>query len=92
LDKEVSDKTTQLYSEQTLFLAQEEQRQLDIVRQSSRDKLAMSRNASAGMVRGIQDFGESAGSVYDQMRLISNNTLSDMSGMLANFVATGKLN
>ncbi|MEZ2896514.1 phage tail tape measure protein [Providencia rettgeri] len=92
LDKEVSDKTTQLYSEQTLFLAQEEQRQLDIVRQSSRDKLAMSRSASAGMVRGIQDFGESAGSVYDQMRLISNNTLSDMSGMLANFVATGKLN
>lgn len=92
LDKEVSDKTTQLYSEQTLFLTQEEQRQLDIVRQSSRDKLAINRSASAGMVRGIQDFGESAGSVYDQMRSISNNTLSDMSGMLANFVATGKLN
>lgn len=92
LDKEVSDKTTQLYADQTLFLSQEEQRQLDIVRQSSRDKLAMNRNASAGMIRGMQDFGESAGSIYDQMRSISNNALSDMSGMLANFVATGKLN
>lgn len=92
LDKEVSDKTTQLYSEQTLFLSQEEQRQLDIVRQSSRDKLAMNRNATTGMAKGIQDFGNSAENVYDQMRSISNGALSDMSGMLANFVATGKLN
>ncbi|MDH2322897.1 phage tail tape measure protein [Providencia rettgeri] len=92
LDKEVSDKTTQLYSEQTLFLSQEEQRQLDIVRQSSRDKLAMNRNATTGMAKGIQDFGNSAENVYDQMRTISNGALSDMSGMLANFVATGKLN
>ncbi|MBQ0366150.1 phage tail tape measure protein [Providencia rettgeri] len=92
LDKEVSDKTTQLYADQTLFLSQEEQRQLDIVRQSSRDKLAMNRNATTGMAKGIQDFGNSAENVYEQMRTISNGTLSDMSGMLANFVATGKLN
>ncbi|HEP0308059.1 TPA: phage tail tape measure protein [Providencia rettgeri] len=92
LDKEVSDKTTQLYADQTLFLSQEEQRQLDIVRQSSRDKLAMNRNAITGMAKGIQDFGNSAENVYDQMRTISNGALSDMSGMLANFVATGKLN
>lgn len=92
LDKEVSDKTTQLYADQTLFLSQEEQRQLDIVRQSSRDKLAMNRNATTGMAKGIQDFGNSAENVYDQMRTISNGALSDMSGMLANFVATGKLN
>ncbi|EJD6670205.1 phage tail tape measure protein [Providencia rettgeri] len=92
LDKEVSDKTTQLYADQTLFLSQEEQRQLDVVRQSSRDKLAMNRNATTGMAKGIQDFGNSAENVYDQMRTISNGALSDMSGMLANFVATGKLN
>lgn len=92
LDKEVSDKTTQLYADKTLFLSQEEQRQLDIVRQSSRDKLAMNRNATTGMAKGIQDFGNSAENVYDQMRTISNGALSDMSGMLANFVATGKLN
>ncbi|HIE4542775.1 TPA: phage tail tape measure protein [Providencia rettgeri] len=92
LDKEVSDKTTQLYADQTLFLSQKEQRQLDIVRQSSRDKLAMNRNATTGMAKGIQDFGNSAENVYDQMRTISNGALSDMSGMLANFAATGKLN
>ena len=92
LDKEVSDKTSQLYTDQTLKLAQEEQNQLDIVRQTSRDKLVIERNASAGMAKGIQDFGNSAGNVYEQMRSISNSALGDMSGMLANFVATGKLN
>ena len=38
LDKEVSDKKSQLYAGQTAFLLQEEQKQLEIVRQSSKDK------------------------------------------------------
>ncbi|ETT04840.1 TPA: phage tail tape measure protein [Providencia alcalifaciens] len=92
LDKEVSDKKSQLYADQTAFLLQEEQKQLEIVRQSSKDKSRDQRDAYKGMARGVQDFGNTAENVYDQMRSISNSTLSDMSGMLANFVATGKLN
>lgn len=92
LDKEVSDKKSQLYADQTAFLLQEEQKQLEIVRQSSKDKSRDQRDAYKGMARGVQDFGNTAENVYDQMRSISNSALSDMSGMLANFVATGKLN
>lgn len=92
LDKEVSDKKSQLYADQTAFLLQEEQKQLEIVRQSSKDKSRDQRDTYKGMARGVQDFGNTAENVYDQMRSISNSALSDMSGMLANFVATGKLN
>lgn len=92
LDKEVSDKKSQLYADQTAFLLQEEQKQLEIVRQSSKDKSRDQKDAYKGMARGVQDFGNTAENVYDQMRSISNSALSDMSGMLANFVATGKLN
>ncbi|MEQ5221054.1 phage tail tape measure protein [Providencia alcalifaciens] len=92
LGKEVSDKKSQLYADQTAFLLQEEQKQLEIVRQSSKDKSRDQMDAYKGMARGVQDFGNTAENVYDQMRSISNSALSDMSGMLANFVATGKLN
>ncbi|MTC77707.1 phage tail tape measure protein [Providencia sp. wls1916] len=92
LDKEVSDKKSQLYVEQTAFLLQEEQKQIEIVRQASKDKSRNQRDAYMGMAKGVRDFGDTAENVYEQMRSVSNNALSDMSGMLANFVTTGKLN
>ncbi|EKT55511.1 phage tail tape measure protein [Providencia sneebia] len=92
LDKEVSDKTTQLYADQTAFLAQEEQKQIDIARQSSKEKLAAQKNAYSGMAKGVQDFGDEANNVHEQMRTTTQNSLDNMSSMMADFVTTGKLN
>nr|ELR5114330.1 phage tail tape measure protein [Providencia stuartii] len=92
LDKEVSDKTTQLYADQTIFLASEEQKQIEIARQSSKDKLLAQKDAYAGMAKGVQDFGDTANNVHEQMRTITQNSLDNMSSMMADFVTTGKLN
>ncbi|MEY0887823.1 phage tail tape measure protein [Providencia rettgeri] len=92
LDKEVSDKTTQLYADQTTFLASEEQKQIEIARQSSKDKLSAQKDAYAGMAKGVQDFGNTANNVHEQMRTITQNSLDNMSSMMAGFVTTGKLN
>lgn len=92
LDKEVSDKTTQLYADQTTFLASEEQKQIEIARQSSKDKLSAQKDAYAGMAKGVQDFGNTANNVHEQMRTITQNSLDNMSSMMADFVTTGKLN
>ncbi|MFY3772147.1 hypothetical protein AHYW_001766 [Providencia manganoxydans] len=92
LDKEVSDKTTQLYADQTIFLASEEQKQIEIARQSSKDKLLAQKDAYAGMAKGVQDFGDTASNVHEQMRTITQNSLDNMSSMMADFVTTGKLN
>ncbi|WP_281111187.1 phage tail tape measure protein [Providencia rettgeri] len=92
LDKEVSDKTTQLYADQTTFLASEEQKQIEIARQSSKDKLSAQKGAYAGMAKGVQDFGNTANNVHEQMRTITQNSLDNMSSMMADFVTTGKLN
>jgi len=92
LDKEVSDKTTQLYADQTTFLASEEQKQIEIARQSSKDKLSAQKDAYAGMAKGVQDFGNTANNVHEQMRTITQNSLDNMSSMMADFATTGKLN
>lgn len=92
LDKEVSDKTTQLYADQTTFLASEEQKQIEIAQQSSKDKLSAQKDAYAGMAKGVQDFGNTANNVHEQMRTITQNSLDNMSSMMADFVTTGKLN
>lgn len=92
LDKEVSDKTTQLYADQTAIMASEEQKQIEIVRQSSKDKLSAQKDAYAGMAKGVQDFGNTANNVHEQMRTITQNSLDNMSSMMADFATTGKLN
>ncbi|MBS0916172.1 phage tail tape measure protein [Providencia rettgeri] len=92
LDKEVSDKTTQLYADQTAIMASEEQKQIEIARQSSKDKLSAQKDAYAGMAKGVQDFGNTANNVHEQMRTITQNSLDNMSSMMADFATTGKLN
>ncbi|UBX28468.1 phage tail tape measure protein [Arsenophonus apicola] len=92
LDKEVSDKTSQLYAEQTQFLAQEEQKQIEIVRVAALSKAKVAQDGSQGVAKGWQDFGAETENVFDNMRNITKNAFDGMSNTLADFVTTGKFN
>ncbi|PAV05558.1 phage tail tape measure protein [Arsenophonus sp. ENCA] len=92
LDKEVSDKTSQLYAEQTQFLAQEEQKQIEIVRAAALSKAKVAQDGSQGLAKGWQDFGAETENVFDNMRNMTKNAFDGMSNTLTDFVTTGKFN
>ncbi|MGP0979273.1 MULTISPECIES: phage tail tape measure protein [unclassified Serratia (in: enterobacteria)] len=90
LDKEVTDKTSEQYMQQTAILASEQQRQLDIVRNAAQEKAAIEGDYTAGLKKGMMDWSANAGNVYGQVKDATTRTFDGMTGMLANFVTTGK--
>ncbi|WGM00020.1 phage tail tape measure C-terminal domain-containing protein [Arsenophonus nasoniae] len=92
LDKDVSDKTSLLYAEQTQFLAEKEQEQVEIVRNAAVNKAKVAQDGMKGLAKGWQDFGAETENVFDNMRNITKNAFDGMSNTLADFVTTGKFN
>ncbi|WGM02449.1 phage tail tape measure protein [Arsenophonus nasoniae] len=92
LDKDVSDKTSLLYAEQTQFLAEKEQEQVEIVRNAAVNKAKVAQDGGKGVAKGWQDFGTETENVFDNMRNITKNAFDGMSNTLADFVTTGKFN
>ncbi|MDQ7099361.1 phage tail tape measure protein [Serratia sp. MF2] len=90
LDKEVTDKTSEQYMQQTAILASEQQRQLDIVRNAAQEKAAIEGDYTAGLKKGMMDWSANAGNVYGQVKDATTRTFDGMTGMLTNFVTTGK--
>ncbi|WP_226020175.1 phage tail tape measure protein [Serratia symbiotica] len=90
LDKEVTDKTSEQYVQQTAILAREQQRQLDIVRNAAQEKAAIEGDYTAGLTKGMMDWSANAGNVYGQVKDATTRTFDGMTGMLTHFVTTGK--
>jgi len=90
LDKEVTDKSSEQYIQQTAILATEQQRQLDIVRNAAQEKAAIEGDYTAGLKKGMMDWSSDAGNVYGQVKDATTRTFDGMTGMLTNFVTTGK--
>lgn len=90
LDKEVTDKSSEQYIQQTAILATEQQRQLDIVRNAAQEKAAIEGDYTAGLKKGMMDWSANAGNVYGQVKDATTRTFDGMTGMLTNFVTTGK--
>ncbi|HGM6348244.1 TPA: phage tail tape measure protein [Serratia marcescens] len=90
LDKEVTDKTSEQYMQQTAILASEQQRQLDIVRNAAQEKAAIEGDYTAGLKKGMMDWSANAGNVYGQVKDATTRTFDGMTGMLTNFVTTAK--
>lgn len=92
LDKEISDKTSQLYKDQTAVLNAEQQKQTDIVRQAAKDKAASEADWQGGLKQGWQDFSDSSGNAFAMMRNASANALNSTSSMFTDFLTTGRAN
>ncbi|MCC8389276.1 phage tail tape measure protein [Photorhabdus laumondii] len=90
LDKEVSDKTSALYVEQTGILQSEQQRQLDIVRNTAQQKAEVEGSFSSGLKKGFSDWGEGANNAFTNMRDISTKALDGMANSLTELATTGK--
>ncbi|CAI1039501.1 Phage-related minor tail protein [Serratia liquefaciens] len=90
LNKEVTDKASEQYVQQTAILASEQQRQLDIVRNAAQEKAAIEGDYSAGLKKGMTDWAADAGNVYGQVKDVTGRTFDGMASTLTNFVTTGK--
>ncbi|MCU6273293.1 phage tail tape measure protein [Morganella morganii] len=92
LDKEISDKTSQLYKDQTAVLNTEQQKQTDIVRQVAKDKAASEADWQGGLKQSWKDFSDSSGNAFAMMRNTSANALNSTSSMFTDFLTTGRAN
>ncbi|MEM7874618.1 phage tail tape measure protein [Morganella morganii] len=92
LDKEISDKTSQLYKDQTAVLNAEQQKQTDIVRQAAKDKATSEADWQGGLKQGWKDFGDSSSNAFAMMRNTSANALNSTSSMFTDFLTTGRAN
>lgn len=90
LDKEVTDKASMQYLQQTAIFASEQQRQLDIVRNAAQEKAAIEGDYIAGLKKGMLDWSADAGNVYSQVKDMTGRTFDGMTGMLTNFATTAK--
>ncbi|MCU6237536.1 phage tail tape measure protein [Morganella morganii] len=92
LDKEIADKTSQLYKDQTAVLNAEQQKQTDIVRQAAKDKATSEADWQGGLKQGWKDFGDSSSNAFAMMRNTSANALNSTSSMFTDFLTTGRAN
>lgn len=90
LEKEISDKTSQLYKDQTAVLNAEQQKQTDIVRQAAKDKYKAEGDWQSGLKRGWQDFSDSSANAFEMMRSASTNALNSTSSLFTDFLTTGR--
>ncbi|MEN5281183.1 phage tail tape measure protein [Serratia marcescens] len=90
LDKEVADKNSEQYVQQTDILASEQQRQLDIVRDAEQKKAAIKGDYVAGLKKGLLAWTGDSGNVFEQVKNITTQTFDGMANALTNFVTVGK--
>ncbi|HEY3620198.1 MAG TPA: phage tail length tape measure family protein, partial [Candidatus Sulfotelmatobacter sp.] len=92
LDKEVTDHASVEYQRQTEFLRSEEQKRIDISRQGAKDRAAAEQDFLGGASAGMQDWVDTQSNLADRARQATVGMFDSMSGAVANFAVTGKMN
>lgn len=92
LEQEVTDKNSALYTQQTAFLASEQQKQLDIVRFSADERAKAEGSYSLGFRKGVSDWVTTSKNAYAQMRDLAVSSFDAMADGVATFATTGKFN
>ncbi|WP_367376618.1 phage tail tape measure protein [Hafnia alvei] len=92
LEQEVTDKNSALYTQQTAFLASEQQKQLDIVRFSTDERAKAEGSYSLGFRKGVSDWVTTSKNAYAQMRDLAVSSFDAMADGVATFATTGKFN
>lgn len=90
LDKDVTDKNSDTYKEQSAIIAVEEAKQFAIIRVGIQKKNEVSGSWTDGMKRGLIDWRESAENQFTQVREIASGAMSDMGTQLWNVASKGK--
>ena len=92
LEQEVTDKNSALYTQQTAFLASEQQKQLEIVRSSADERAKAEGSYSLGFRKGVSDWVTTSKNAYAQMRDLAVSSFDAMADGVATFATTGKFN
>lgn len=90
LDKNVTDKTSDLYIAQTTLFNEEQEKQLSIVRQTAGEKALKEESWQEGLKQGWKDFTADSGSAFEMMRGVSARALSSTSALFTDFLLTGR--
>ena len=90
LDKNVTDKTSDLYIAQTTLFNEEQEKQLSIVRQTAGEKALKEESWQEGLKQGWKDFTADSGSAFEMMRGVSARALSSTSALFSDFLLTGR--
>ena len=90
LDKTVTDKSSENYRNQTEILRQEEDKQLNIVREGAKKKAEVEGSWTAGLTQGFTDWGESVSNQFSLVHDVTVNALNGMSSSIWSVVSKGK--
>lgn len=90
LDHLVADKASDNYRNQTEVLRQEEQRQLEIVRDGAIKKSEVEGSWSAGLKKGIADWGDTVNDQFSQVREITVSSFNSMGNSVWALASKGK--
>lgn len=90
LDKNITDKTSDLYIEQTTLFNEEQEKQLSIVRQTAGEKALKEESWQEGLKQGWKDFTADSGTAFEMMRGVSARALSSTSALFSDFLLTGR--
>lgn len=92
LENDFTDKSSSEYLIRIADLESAKQRELQIVEQSLQDRQAAENDYSAGFRRGTKNWIDSAKDANSQIANFSSGLFDSMTGSLATFATTGKLN
>ncbi|MDU5552030.1 MAG: phage tail tape measure C-terminal domain-containing protein [Citrobacter freundii] len=90
LDKQITDSASREYQKQTAILDNEEQKQINIVRRSAKEKVRAQEDAASGFKRAMSDWFTDAEDVNSQVYDVTKNTMNGMSDMVWTFASKGK--
>ncbi|WP_393947197.1 phage tail tape measure C-terminal domain-containing protein [Kluyvera intermedia] len=90
LDKQITDSASREYQKQTAILDNEEQKQINIVRRSAKEKVRAQEDAASGFKRAMSDWFADAEDVNSQVYDVTKNTMNGMSDMVWTFASKGK--
>lgn len=90
LDKQITDSASREYQKQTAILDNEEQKQINIVRRSAKEKVRAQDDAASGFKRAMSDWFADAEDVNSQVYDVTKNTMNGMSDMVWTFASKGK--
>lgn len=90
LDKQVTDHGSEQYRRQTEVLAEEEAKQLEIVRNGAKAKEAAQQDALTGFKRGQQDWVKESQDLNTQIYQTTKEAMDGMSNSVWEFASKGK--
>lgn len=90
LENDFTDKTSAEYQIRVADLESAKQRELQIVEQSTQDRLAAEKDYGAGFRRGAKNWIDNAQDANSQIASITTSAFDGMASSLASFAITGK--